>query len=154
MMRLHLRSTLPDTADMLRKFHLEKGGAVQRKIDQTVIDYCKPYCPHDTGILERSPETASAIGSGKVIYDTPYAHYLYYGKVYINGPDAPQFTAEYDTTGNIIGWKSARKKYKTDRDLQYSQEKNALAGSFWFERMKADRKEDIIEEANRVARDQ
>lgn len=148
MIRLHLRSTLPDTADMLRKFHLEKGGAVQRKIDQTVIDYCKPYCPKDTGVLESSPYGTSAIGSGKVIYNTPYAHYLYYGVVY--GPNFPQ----KDETGAIVGWKSPKKKFPTERELQYSQEKNPQAGSFWFERMKADRKEDIIEEANRVARDQ
>lgn len=145
MIRLNILSTVPNTHEMLKKYHLEKGGLVQKKIDETVIEFCKPYCPKLTGVLENSPYGASEIGSGKVIYDTEYAHYLYYGIVY--GPNFPQV----DETGNIIGWKSPKKKYPTSRKLQYNKEKNPQAGSFWFERMKADRKDDILKEAKQVA---
>ena len=146
LIRFNLRSTVPGTSELLKKFHLEKGGLVQQNIDQNIIDYCRPYCPRDTGVLEGSPEGASKIGSGKVIYKTPYAHYLYYGIVY--GPNFPQF----DETGHIVGWKSPKKKYPTERELKYSQEKNPLAGPFWVARMKADRMKDIEEVANKVAR--
>ena len=144
--RFNLRSTVPATSELLKKFHLEKGGLVQQNIDKNVIEYCRPYCPKDTGTLEGSPYGASKIGSGKVIYKTPYAHYLYYGIVY--GPNFPQ----YDETGNIVGWKSPKKKYPTGRKLKYSREKNENAGSFWFVRMMADHRKEIVEEANRVAK--
>ena len=144
--RVNLKATCDQPSELLKKFHLESGGRVQQAVDRCVIKYSKRYCPKNTGVLESSPYTASPPGSGKVIYNTPYAHYLYYGIVY--GPNFPQF----DETGHIVGWKSPKKKYPTERKLKYNQEENNLAGSFWFERMLADHKKDIIEEANRVAR--
>ena len=146
--RVNLKATCDQPSELLKKFHLESGGKVQQAVDRCVIEYSKRYCPKNTGVLESSPYTASPPGSGKVIYNTPYAHYLYYGVVY--GPNFPI----YDATGALVGWRSPKnqKKHPTDRELKYSQEKNPLAGSFWVARMKADRMKDIEEVANRVAR--
>jgi len=43
------------------------------------------------------------------------------------------------------------KKILTDRDLVHDKSKHPMAGPFWFERMKADHKEDILEGARKVA---
>lgn len=134
--------------DLLKKHHLEKGGAVQKAIDKAVIDYDLQYCPWETGTLAKSAYTATEIGSGKVVYPGPQARYLYYGEVM--GPNIPVFE---DDTGVPTRYYSPRgqKKHLTGRKLQFSTDVNPLAGPFWFERMKADHKDDIIREAKAVA---
>ena len=138
-----------DTAALHAKANLEKGGLVQQAIDKLVIDYCLPYCPMDSGVLAKSAYTATQIGSGEVIYPGPYAHYMYYGEIY--GPNIPIFD---DDSGEPTGFFSppGKKKNPTGRPLEYNTDLNPLAGSFWFERMKADHLEDIVKEAQDVAR--
>lgn len=116
------------------------NGHVQKVVDAAVIRECFPYVPFDEGILAGSANTATKIGSGVVVYDTPYARYLYYGEVY--GPSFPVIE-----NGEIVGWKSPPKKYPTGRKLQYDTSKNEQAGSFWFERAMADHKAEILKEA-------
>lgn len=139
---------IPDTDGLLRKANLEKGGLVQKVIDKAVIDYCIPYCPFDTGVLANSPYTATVIGSGEVVYRTPYARYLYYGNVY--GPNIPVFE---DDSGVPTRWFSppGQKKHPTGKELQYKTDQHPLAGSYWAVRMWADHKNDIVREAKNAA---
>lgn len=138
-----------DVHDLLAQFGLEEGGIVQQVIDKSVIDYCMPYVPHDTGTLETSPYAVTVIGSGEVVYPGPYAHYMYYGEVY--GPNVPVFI---DDSGEPAYFFSppGEKKHPTGKQLQYSTDYNPLAGPFWLERMKADHLQDIIEEARKNVR--
>ena len=132
--------------DLLVAYGLERGGRVQKVIDQKVIDYCKPYTPASPDrTLEFSAQMSTEIGSGEVIWNTPYAHYQYMGIVY--GPNIPIIQ-----DGVLMGYFSppGRPKHPTDRDLTYDQAQNPMAGSYWFERMKADRLNDILDEARRV----
>ena len=74
--------------DILAAYGLERGGRVQRTIDQKVIDYCQPYVPASPDrTLEFSAQASTEIGSGQVVWNTPYAHYQYMGIVY--GPNIP-----------------------------------------------------------------
>ncbi len=135
-----------DPDDILAAFGLEKGGRVQQTIDQKVIDYCSPYVPASPErTLEFSAQVSTDIGSGQVIWNTPYAHYQYMGVVY--GPNIPIIE-----DGVLMGWfsPSGRPKHPTDRDLTYDTSQNPMAGAYWFERMKADRLKDILDEARRV----
>ena len=135
-----------DEQELLEQFGLERGGRVQRAIDQSVIDYCQPYVPASPDrTLEFSAQAATQIGSGQVVWDTPYAHYQYMGIVY--GPNIPIIQ-----DGVLLGWFSppGRKKYPTDRQLTYDTAQNPMAGSHWFERMKADRLNDILDVARHV----
>lgn len=136
------------TDEMLKKYGLEPGGRVQKAIDKAVIDYNLQYVPMQTGTLGRSAYTATDVGSGRVVYPGPYARYLYYGEVY--GPNIPVFE---DNSGTPTRFWSppGQAKHPTGRQLEYNTEVNPLAGPFWFERMKADHTEDIVEEAKRVA---
>lgn len=135
-----------DENDLLAKLNLQSGGLVQKVIDKCVIDYSIPYVPHDTGLLEVSPYSVTEIGSGEVVYPGPYAHYMYYGQVY--GPNIPVFIDDSGEPAYFFSPKG-RKKHPTGRELHYSTDINPLAGAFWFERMKADHLEDIIEEAKK-----
>lgn len=133
-----------DTEHLLSRLNLESGGLVQRVIDEAVIRYDMQYVPWDTGTLARSPYSVTVIGSGEVVYPGPYAHYMYYGEVY--GPNIPVFE---DDSGEPTRWFSppGQEKHPTGRPLQYSDDPNPLAGSYWFERMKADHLDDIVKEA-------
>lgn len=137
-----------EPSDLLAQYGLERGGRVQKTIDQTVIDFCKPYVPASPDrTLEFSAQAATDVGSGQVIWDTPYAHYQYLGIVY--GPNIPILEPE---SGVLLGFFSppGLPKHPTDRALTYDTSQNPLAGSHWFERMKADRLNDILDEARRA----
>ena len=132
--------------DLLHEYGLEKGGRVQYTIDQTVIDFCTPYVPASPNrTLEFSAEASTELGSGMVIWNTPYAHYLYNGEVY-----GPNFQVMIK---GVMEWRSyaGRPKQPTGRELTYDRSQNTLAGPYWFERMKADRMNDILDTARRVA---
>lgn len=132
--------------DILAAYGLERGGRVQRTIDQKVIDYCQPYVPASPDrTLEFSAQASTEIGSGQVVWNTPYAHYQYMGIVY--GPNIPIIE-----DGILMGFFSppGRPKHPTDRELTYDTAQNPLAGPYWFERMKANRLNDILDEARRV----
>ena len=141
--------------DMNSRFEL-----AQREIDKDCIKLMKPYTPFKMGVLENSATIHTVIGSGQITQVTPYARYLYYGKVY--GPNFP-IVREKDGTehivfghsdgdGTIIGWRSpnGKKKHPTGRRLHYSKDKHPLAGKMWFERMKADRKGEILQAAAKI----
>ena len=132
--------------DVLAKLGFDEGGYVQQIIDQRVIDYCQPYVPASPDrTLEFSAQAATKIGSGRVIWNTPYAHYQYMGIVY--GPNIPILQ-----DGVLMGYFSppGRPKTPTDRELTYDRAQNPMAGSYWFERMKADRLNDILDEARKA----
>lgn len=132
----------------------------QQEIDKDCIELMKPYTPFKKGMLENSATIHTVTGSGQIMQVTPYARYLYYGKVY--GPNFPIVQerdgtkhivfGRYSGDGTIIGWRSpkGRKKHPTGRRLHYSKDKHPLAGKMWFERMKADRKGDILQAAAKI----
>lgn len=134
--------------DPVKAHGLGPGGKVQQTIDNAVIRYCMPYVPFETGTLALSPYRASPPGGGKVIYEGPYARYLYYGEVM--GPNIPVFE---DDSGIPTRFYSppGKKKHLTGRPLKYNQDVHPEAGAFWFEHMKASHLQDIIEEAEAVA---
>lgn len=130
--------------EIKRKLGVEPGGHVQKAVDAAVIRECFPYLPFDEGVLAGSANTAAEIGSGEVIYDTPYARYQYYGEVY--GPNFP-----ITENGTIVGYYSPPEKFPTGEKLEYSTEKNPMAGSHYFDRAMADHKDDVLKEAQDAA---
>ncbi|MGN0133969.1 MAG: minor capsid protein [Anaerotignum sp.] len=105
----------------------------QKVVDAAVLKHSAPYIPFETGMLFKSGYQSTKIGSGEVVWQGPYAHYLYYGTLYVS-----------PTTGS--SWaKKGEKKVPTDRDLKYHG--GGKRGKLWFERMKADHRQDILKEA-------
>ena len=148
-LRIRCRIDPPRFPQMLAQRNLESGGKVQLALDNAVIRYARPYCPFDTGTLANSPLAAST--PGKVIYPGPYAHYLYYGKVY--GPNIPVFEDDSGVPTRWVSPPGKGTKHPTGKDLTYRTGTNQDAGPFWIERMKADRINDIIEEVRKFGRD-
>ena len=66
---------IPEVMDHLG---LTEKGRVQQFIDSEVLRLCDPMVPKDTGALINSGLMNTEIGSGEVIYRTPYARRWYY----------------------------------------------------------------------------
>lgn len=122
---------------MLKARGMESGGKVQKFIDQESIRYMDPLTPRLNGMLIKSVTLGSVIGSGHLEYASPYAHYHYYGKLMVS-----------PTTGSSWAQKG-EKKVLTDKDMIYNGAPQR--GPFWFERMKAEHKQDILEGARKIA---
>ncbi len=100
-----------------REAQIDKAQAF---VDSEVLRLSNPYMPMQQGILQKSGILGTKIGSGEVVYNAPYARYQYYGKVMVGR--AP--------------------KQLTDKDLTYHGA--PMRGALWFERMKSDKKEQIL----------
>lgn len=137
--------------ECLRELGLEEGGKVQQVIDQTVLDVCEPYIPMDiaggadgTGLI-RSGIMNTVIGSGEVVWKTPYAHYVHEGIVYVD----PETHAAGFLTED--GWKSRKNvsKIPSDRKLQY--QGAPMRGSHWVDRSMQEGGIEVVEDAARKA---
>ena len=124
---------------MMKDRGLGLNGKVQKFVDSEVIRLMRPYTPALTGVLADSPTRGTKIGSGEINQNTPYARFQYYGKVMVSPVTGSAWARKGET------------KVLTDRDLQYNTAMHPLAGKMWFERMKADKKDEILEGARKVA---
>jgi hypothetical protein len=123
---------------LLKARGLQDRGKVQAFIDNETMRLMAPYTPYLGGVLEKSAVLGTVIGSGEIHQNTPYARYQYYGKLMVSS-----------TTGSA--WSRGESKVLTDKDLVHNKSQHPLAGPFWFERMKADKKEQILRGAREVA---
>lgn len=60
------------------KTRSEQFSNAQKSIDSDVIRLCWPLVPFDKGILNNSSLLNTVMGSGLVVYVTPYAAKMYY----------------------------------------------------------------------------
>ena len=68
---------LPSVNKLIKQYGLEPYGRIQYVVDSSIVMYSAPYTPKDTGMLQGSVN--SSIGSGELVYNTPYAHYQWVG---------------------------------------------------------------------------
>lgn len=138
-MEFNGRLEMKGIGQLMKERGLQDSGAVQKFIDSEVIRLMSPYVPMQNGLLDKSATLSTVIGSGLVQQNTPYARFQYYGKVMVD----PETNSPFASKGV--------KKVITDKDLVHDKSQHPQAGPFWFERMKADKKEDILEGARKVA---
>lgn len=113
-------------------------------VDSECIRHMDKYAPKRTGALIRSATLGTKIGSGHIVYNSPYARYQYYGEIY--GPNIPIYK-----DGELMGWRSPPKKHPTGREITYSKDKNPNAQKLWFEKMKSEKGESILRGAQKIA---
>ena len=80
---LHLE--LNGIKESLDKRGLLKNGEAQKYVDSEVLRLSTPLVPMDTGELIRSGIRETVIGSGKVVYHTPYSRRWYYEPAKFHG---------------------------------------------------------------------
>ena len=122
--------TMRPTQEILARRGLDDRGRVQKYIDSEVLRLSEPYLPHDSGNLEKTGRMSTEVGSGEVNYTAPYARYLYHGKVMVGEKSRSAWA------------KPNEKKVVTGKDISY--QGGGKRGAYWFERMKADHKGDIL----------
>lgn len=68
-----------DYADAMAKMQ-GKVEKAQKWLDAQVITDSNYFCPMDTGTLMRSAQLSTQLGSGVVMWKTPYADTRYFGQ--------------------------------------------------------------------------
>jgi hypothetical protein len=137
---LKIKASLELPKDLVKSVGLDEGGKVQKYIDSFVLYHSEPYVPgkhiHDSGVV------ATKIGSGKVIWDTPDANYLYEGKLMVD-----PITLKGAFFAPDYGFWSRPNTQKimdpTGRDLVYHG--GGLRGSHWFDRMIENEMDDLLD---------
>ena len=108
---------------------LKPGGDVQKFHTQNVLRRIKRYMPFVTGMTYKVTVTQTDTDRPEIVTDTPYAKYLFNGKVMID----PKINAAGFMTPE--GWRSRKGcvKVRTNRDLDFkrSRAKNPQAGPRW-----------------------
>lgn len=140
-MKIEITGSLLDmkpTKVLLEERGLGKGGMAQTVLDSEIVRLMKPYTPMRTGALQREA-TFSGIGTGLLGQHQPYARHMYYGKVMV---DPVTRAAGFKTKEGL--WKSRRgvKKVVSNRNITY--QGAPMRGAFWFERMKADHIDELL----------
>lgn len=136
-----LKLDLVSEYELLANHGIQPEGPVQTFIDNEVIKHMGKYTPAQSKLLMNLPRMQTKIGSGEIIQKAPYARYQYYGKLMVSS-----------ITGSAFS--HGESKVLTDIDLEYSTAVNPMAGSFWFEHMKADKKDAILRGAKKISRSQ
>lgn len=104
-----------DINRILRDKGLSSNGSVQSFHTNNVMRRMVKFMPFRTGATIKLTILGTDINKPQIVTDTPYAKYLYYGRV-MEG-EAP--------------------KKATERPLNYSHGKNPQAGPYWDRRLVA-----------------
>lgn len=77
-MDMKVKFTILETQLLMKARGIEVQGKVQQFIDSEVLRLTDPYIPFDSGALKKSGTQNTKIGSGEVVYKTPYARKQYF----------------------------------------------------------------------------
>lgn len=112
---------------ILKDKGLDAGGDAQKSHTANVLRRIKRYMPFVSGMTYKVTVVQTDISRPFIITDTPFAKYLFYGKVMVD----PKLRIAGFMTPE--GWRSRKNvpKVRTNRDLQYNKTKNTNAGPRW-----------------------
>lgn len=106
-----------DPVTILKVRGLGSSNGARKFLASEVWRLCDPYVPMQSGMLKNN--ATIALDGSSLIYNQPYAHYQYYGKVMAG-------RAPKDYTGADLTYNGA-----------------PMRGAQWDKRMLADRKQDL-----------
>lgn len=84
-----------------------KKRRAQLALDNQVLKDSNKFAPQDTGNLIGSAITASPLGEGKVIWNTPYARRLYYNPEY-------KFSKDKNPNAQGLWFEAAKSAHKQE----------------------------------------
>lgn len=131
---------------MLRfKVHLDGFEKIENKVNrscteaehivaQRIRSDTSPYVPARDLVLDNT----TRVVDNRIIYQQPYAHYLYYGKLRVD----PETGSSYAKKGGT--------KVLTNKNLVFSKAKHSQAQSHWFEASKAENLEEWLKTAQKA----
>lgn len=125
-MRIHTRKGAVelniDTSRMDRRLHI-----AQVHFDNRVLRDSNAFAPEKEGDLVRSGITHTVPGRGEVVWNTPYAHYQYEGRVMVGRRSRSAWAKKHepkDYTENRLKYnkKEARAKWFEEAKKKYLNE--------------------------------
>lgn len=135
-----------DTNAINNRFSERKKKA-RMMLKNEIVKDCEPFVPMLSGDLKNSPMPSIGADDNYIIYRSPYAHYQYYGVLYVDpltGKGA-FFDPDYGFWSRAgVG------KVRTSRPLQHSTAHHPKACSRWFEKGKTVHGKSWIEAARKV----
>ncbi len=137
---------MPKVEEIIRKKGLNKDGAVQVFLTNTINRRIGRYMPHLAGVLETKQKRIT--GPDEITVFGPQAKALYYGKVMVNAKTG-KGPAKIPSVGYRFPRGSTLKA--SDRDMNYTKTFNPQAGPFWDRRMMAAEGEVIEAEIQKYA---
>lgn len=151
-MRIKANLILPNSKELTKLVGLDEGGKVQKYIDNFVIIKTEPYLPGSKHLYESS-RISTKIGSGKVIYNTPDANYLYEEKLMVDPfvkvgafPIRNGKISFKESDGPIEGFVSRKNVPKIDdpkgRNLKFHN--GSMRRGKWFDRMIDDKMDELV----------
>lgn len=123
---------------LYKELGLEDKGKVQAFLDENVAKNLQKYVSLKSGTQSKSIPIASQYGSGRVIINVPYARFQAEGKVMIGKYSRSPWAHR------------GERKIVTSKKLTYHN--SPLRGSHPFERMKADKRDSILNQVSNYAR--
>lgn len=127
-MGFSIKVKMHSASQIIRDHGLDENGPVQAKLLSDFDKFMDPYIPMDSGTLKN---TKTYPNKHSIKYTSPYAHYMYKGKV-ATGPSRPKGVKR--TISNIpLKYQGAPKR-----------------GAEWDKRMWNDRKNDILRDLQNV----
>lgn len=124
---------------LYKELGLEERGKVQTFLDKTTAEHLQKYVSHKSGTQEKSIPVASKYGSGRIIINVPYARFQAGGKVMVGIKSRSPWA------------RRGERKVVTSKNLVYHSN-DSLRGAHPFERMKADKKDSILNQTANCAR--
>lgn len=142
---MKVKLDLPSADKIIRSKGLGADGAVQAFHTQNVLRRIKKYMPFRTGATYKITVAQTDIHKPEIVTDTPYARYLFEGKVMI---DPKLGIAGFMTPE---GWRSRKGcvKVATDRDLEFFRGKNPKAGPHWDRTLSANEGKALVADLQR-----
>lgn len=133
-----------DENETIKDLGLDDKGVVQRKVDATFIHYVRLKMPFDSEMMITNTR---AVEPGEVIVDTPYAHYMNEGVLYVNPTYGRSGFPIYEK-GVLVGFKGYKgKRIPTTRYLTYHS--GPGRGARFVERTILQNTKDIVKVAER-----
>lgn len=105
----------------------------------------EPYVPADNMILSGSARATATENSGAVTYNTPYAHYQYAGRLFVD----PITGKGAFTDGKRFWSRKGVAKVPSNRSLEYQTFRNPLATSEWDKAALMARGDELIDAITR-----
>lgn len=140
-----IKVTFKGAEKILADKGLDEGGKVQRFFSSEVMRVSNPYVPFRDGVLQASARIADD-GDG-ITYSTPYARYLWFGKLMVD-PITKKGAFYNPMTGRFWSRPNTPKEL-TGKDLKY---KGApIQGPRWVERAWIDHSAKVIEATEKYA---
>lgn len=129
---------LKPVSEIITTLGIEEGGEAHKFFTHTCRIHMDKYVPMANGDLAINNVREE---TDRIIYASPYAHYMYEGKVM--GPNIPIIE-----NGIVVGWFSPKGKPKhyTGADIKYSTSQHSYAGKHWDKRMWSAEKDTVEKE--------